>query len=419
MPYRHKIGEGGFGCVHIPSLHCSKKEKSDNSNIDYSQYISKLMKKKSAKTELEDFVIVSKADPENKYHLGTPIMCTPDVDNEDTIHDINECKRFTAREVQENPDNYRLLLLKNGGNDLSIFCKEHLTYFVNENPKNVYRFWAEASHLIKGIHFFNSQNIIHYDLKPQNIVFNPITFKLMFIDFGLMDTKNNIRTEAKRSSLSSANFHWSYPIDNGFLNKDYFNYYKNLSVRKKEVFKNTFMKYLFTDSEVTSNSEVDLYIRKPHSFYLIFDYIYLYERDADNRKYDDIELFFNTFNHFISENSYDSTIEKTINSIDIYGLGFTLKYMLNQFFLANAIPMDFYDMYSTLFESMYSFDFYRRMDDTKKVLEDYDNILKKSDIQGILKEPETDALLLKPNILFEEKFGEKIGGQFEGTFKKS
>ena len=45
MPYRHKIGEGGFGCVHIPSLPCSKKEGLNNLDIDYSQYISKLMKK--------------------------------------------------------------------------------------------------------------------------------------------------------------------------------------------------------------------------------------------------------------------------------------------------------------------------------------------------------------------------------------
>jgi len=390
MPHRHKVGEGGFGCVHKPSLRCAK----ETMNIDYNKYISKLMKKKSAKKELNDFVIVSKVDPENKYHLGTPIMCTPDVDNEDTIRDINECKRFTAHEVRQSPDKYKLLLLKDGGYDLSIFCKQHLKHFINENPNNVYRFWLEVRHLIQGIHFFNSHGIVHYDLKPQNIVFNPETFKLMFIDFGLMNTKNVIKKEANRSSLNSANFHWSYPFDNGFLNKDYFTYYKNLSPEQKQLFKDTFEQYLFTDttpnsnrsnrSNRSNNNEIELYIRKPHAFNLIFDYIYLDKNEE--LKYKDVDLFFSTFDQFISENSYETTIDKTINSIDIYGLGFTLKYVLNHFFMLNAISKEFYDMFSPLFEGMYSFDFFERMDDTKKVLEKYDELLEKSGIRDIIVE---------------------------------
>ena len=405
MPYRHKVGEGGFGCVHKPSLHCAK----ETTNIDYDKYISKLMKKKSAKKELNDFVIVSKVDPKNKYHLGTPIMCTPDVDDEDTIHDINECKRFTAHEVRQSPDKYKLLLLKDGGYDLSIFCKQHLKHFINDNSNNVYRFWLEVRHLIQGIHFFNSHGIVHYDLKPQNIVFNPETFKLMFIDFGLMNTKRVIKKEAKRSSLNSANFHWSYPFDNGFLNKDYFTYYKNLSSEQKQLFKRTFAQYLFTDTSVPSksksksksksnnnsnnsnsnsksnnNNNISLYIRKPHAFNLVFDYIYIDKNEE--LKYKDVDLFFSTFDQFISENSYETTIDKTINSIDIYGLGFTLKYVLNHFFTLNAISSDFYDMFSSLFERMYSFDFFERIDDTKTVLEQYDELLRKSGIRDIIGE---------------------------------
>jgi serine/threonine protein kinase len=383
MPHRHKVGEGGFGCVHKPSLHCAKGKM----NIDYNKYISKLMKKKSAKKELNDFVIVSKVDPDNKYHLGTPIICTPDVDNDDTIRDINECKRFTAHEVRESPNKYKLLLLKDGGNDLSIFCKHHLKHFINKNPNNVYKFWLEARHLIQGIHFFNSHGIVHYDLKPQNIVFNSDTFKLMFIDFGLMNTKVHIKRDAKRSSLKSANFHWSYPFDNGFLNKEYFTYYKNLSPELKQLFKDRFAQYLFTDKTppTSSNSNsIELYIRKPHAFNLIFDYIYLHKNEE--MKYEDVALFFTTFDQFISENSYETTIDKTINSLDIYGLGFTLKYVLNHFFMANAISKEFYDMFSPLFERMYSFDFFQRMDNTKQVLEQYDEILEKSGIRDILDE---------------------------------
>jgi serine/threonine protein kinase len=390
MQRRHKVGEGGFGCVHKHSLKCSGKK-----NINYNKYISKLMKKKSATKELKDFVIVSKVDSANKYHLGTPIICTPDVDNEDTIRDINECKRFNAQTVRENPEAYRILLLKDGGNDLSIFCKHHLHHFINENSHNVYRFWLEARHLVEGIHFFNSRGIVHYDLKPQNIVFDPQTYKLMFIDFGLMDTKPDIISKAKKGSLHSANFHWSYPFDNGFLNKDYFMYYKNLTPEQKKIFKDKFAQYLFTDTSSTASSSIDLYIKKPHAFNLLFSYIYI--DNSDENKYRDVDMFFRTFNQFISEHSYEETIKKTVNSLDIYGLGFTLKYMLNHFYMAKAITREFYDMFSHLFERMYSFDFNKRMDDTSQVLKEYDELLEKNGINSILQEESNTSTSLNNN----------------------
>lgn len=98
--------------------------------------------------------------------------------------------------------------------------------------------------LIKRHSFFKKHDIVHYDLKPQNIVFNPETKKFMFIDFGLMNTKTNIITKSIASNNYTANFHWSYPIDNGFLDKDYFEYYKNLVNKDKSCFKKHFLREL-------------------------------------------------------------------------------------------------------------------------------------------------------------------------------
>jgi hypothetical protein len=44
------IGEGSYGCVNKPSLHCLKDS---NKKINYKDYVSKIMKTKEAQKELK------------------------------------------------------------------------------------------------------------------------------------------------------------------------------------------------------------------------------------------------------------------------------------------------------------------------------------------------------------------------------
>ena len=74
---RAVIGEGGYGCVHQPSIHCKKPPKP---NFKYTNYVSKIMENKEAIKELHEFVIIEKIDPKNEYHLDKPILCAPDLD---------------------------------------------------------------------------------------------------------------------------------------------------------------------------------------------------------------------------------------------------------------------------------------------------------------------------------------------------
>ena len=63
------VGEGSFGCVHKPSLECKEP------NIDYTNMVSKIMTRDSAKDELKEFKLLDKIDKEHKHFLGTPIKC--------------------------------------------------------------------------------------------------------------------------------------------------------------------------------------------------------------------------------------------------------------------------------------------------------------------------------------------------------
>ena len=360
---RNVLGEGAYGCVLKPSLKCK-----DSHGIPYDHYISKLMKSRAAKKELSEFLIISQLDKTNSYHLGTPTICVPDIKEADVIQDIKKCRRFQAQDIMIHPQDYRILILEDGGYDLSIFCRNHLKKFV-ENPANCKIFWRNVHHLFKGLDFFKKNDIVHYDLKPQNIVFDPSSMNFKFIDFGLMKRATEIIEKSKNSENSGAVFHWSYPIDNGFLNKSYFTSYKKLSGKDKNDFKTVFTKEILTRKD----NEVKGIIENPSSFKLLFSYIYLnpHVQCVEN----DLALFFDSYDTYLSKHTYKSISKKTVDSIDIYGLGFTLKYVLNQFYKRNGIPESFYTKASALFESMYSFDYKTRCVSTEKLLQQYEDLL--------------------------------------------
>ena len=83
------VGEGSYGCVHKPSIHCKRPP---TPGFDYNKYVSKIMKTKNAEQELAEFVIIGNIDPTNEYHLGEPILCKPDIDESNVKKDIGRCK---------------------------------------------------------------------------------------------------------------------------------------------------------------------------------------------------------------------------------------------------------------------------------------------------------------------------------------
>jgi serine/threonine protein kinase len=215
MPKTRKvIGEGSYGCVQDPSLHCTHIPKP---NFDYNGYVSKLMKTKRAEEELAEFVKFHRYDPNDEYHLGTPIMCKPNLQEAGVMADVEQCKKMSP-DVKAKPADYDLLVMKYGGPDLKIFCKSKINQFLKtKKEEKSDKFWLEVHHLIKGLQFFRDSGIVHNDLKPQNILYDTKTNKLMFIDFGLMQTKREIIRTSKNNTNNQAVFHWSYPLDSGFM----------------------------------------------------------------------------------------------------------------------------------------------------------------------------------------------------------
>ena len=380
---RKVIGEGTYGCVHKPSLHCSKA-KGIGPDFNYKNYVSKIMKTKDAQTELKEFVVIGSYDLINEFHLGPPVLCQPELNDKIINKDISKCKYIKSAEVKADPNNYKILLMKFGGPDLKNFCSSEMQKYLSTKSKNkTDRFWLEVHHLIKGLRFFKDNGIVHNDIKPQNILFDIKTSKLTFIDFGLMRSKEEIIHASKNSDNFLGIYHWSYPFGCGLMNKDTYNAYYELSAARKNTYKNQLGEMIINNNKKNTFA---MPISNPNAFNILFTYI---NPDGlsppDVTKYGYIEHFFDGINNLMSTNNYDTVLEHTVNSIDIYGLGFTLQYMLNCFYRQHAISLEFFIRLSTFFNKMYDFNPQTREINIDHLINEYEIILLETGVLTRLK----------------------------------
>ena len=384
------IGEGAYGCVHKPSIHCKQK-----SGFDYDDYVSKLMRNENAIDELNEFVVIKKYDPNNEYHLGTPEICNPDIDEFGVKESIAKCKHIDVNKVVKEPDKYKLLLLKYGGPDLSAFCKYHIQDYIKTDKDNKCdKFWLEVHHLIKGLQFFRNNGIVHNDLKPQNILFDKKTGKMMYIDFGLMSTKNTIKKHSEKSQNQLGIFHWSFPFDCGFMNKDNYSKYKDYRGKKMDKMYKNQMSNMIINNNTDNNLNIPM--RNPAAFKILFSYLNPSNNEpSTSTQYGYINNFFDGFNNYIDKKDYYEFLNNAIDSIDVFGLGFTLQYILNCFYRHNAVSLDFFTKASGLFETMYDFNPYTRDTNIEHILDEYENILLETGVLTRLHKKFENNILMK------------------------
>jgi len=305
----HLIGKGSYGCVYKPSLRCKQTAKT----INYKNKISKYMLKKHANTEMKEYGSIHKADPKKYLYLGKPEKCTPSVDIDNRIA-IKKCDLPGARFLE----NYFILLMNDGGLNLADFANE----FSNrpdtpENRNKIELFLIEAQRILYGLTVFLEKDIVHHDLKAQNIVYNEEKNRINFIDFGLMTSRKELIETSRNSNNRNALPHWSYPFEITYLNKREFELMCSMSDDDKKLVVQILISKL--------NKPGINHMR--HFFYTIMPNVPA-EAVVEN-----IEIIMNDFLDFlleIKENNYDDFLNKSINTIDTFGVGIAFIYVLSK-----------------------------------------------------------------------------------------
>ena len=306
------IGQGSYGCVVKPSLECKQK-----TSINYKNKVSKILSQEDAKKEMQEYDKVSSADKKNNFYLGKPHKCDifkplkhPDM----TV--IKKCDIGT--DVLAAIDTYKLIVMEDGGENLVTYTDKMREWSKSEMSTELCeKFLLEISRLFVGLKLFLDNDLIHFDLKPQNIVYNEKTGRLNFIDFGMMKNRKIIKLTAEKNLCRSAFFHWSYPWELQFLNRKNF------------------------DDITKSGDKQEREIRKikdyngPHSqhlknfFYFTIDKDY-FEQDA-NFYIEGYEAFVLDYGTSVSMPTmkYEDFLNKALDTIDIYGVGIALNYWIH------------------------------------------------------------------------------------------
>ena len=298
-----RVGEGTYGCVHNPPLKC----RDQLYNPDPTK-VSKILSRKNANSELKEFKLIQNADKKEDFHLGKPGSCFPD-NTEINAKAIDQCKGFRGKYINR----YKLLLLKNGGQDLSKIEDKFKKLTVNTvNRRKLEHFWLDMARLLYGSKVLIDKGIVHHDLKQQNIVYNENTGRVNFIDFGLMMRKTEMFKKANGSRYPFGE-HWSFPPDILFYN--YVDYQRMTIIegRDRNIFmQNSFKNYKEPLKIIEKNlmdkdeNEIDFSIR------IVRDYYNTYSK----------------LKH--SDDYYKIFINKSFETFDNYAIGFSLFSILKE-----------------------------------------------------------------------------------------
>ena len=316
------IGEGAYGCVHKPSLTCKNK-----TNLNYANKVSKILSKKDANKEIIEYKKIAKADKLNDFYLGQPDNCEIDENNVYNINAIKKCK--ISEKILKKLESYELIVMDDGGLNIEDFVKKMKTWSISEaNTEICEKFLLEALRLFAGLKLFEKNGLVHHDLKPQNVVYNEATNRLNFIDFGLMVNRKTLIKQANRSAYRFDIFHWSFPWELEVLNKNNFDLLYNSEEQRESLIRKFLHKYKSKDDEYYKNAIT----------------FCNYALDAKSSTYKDdwseyISDYESTIIDDIVEMDYKEFIDKSVRTIDVYGVGIAMNYWLYNAkrFLSNEI----------------------------------------------------------------------------------
>jgi len=165
------LAEGGYGCVFAPGINC------DGSSMKTKKYVSKIQRfDSSAKNEIRIGRIIQELNGFSNHFVPIIKYCEVDIakikdddKNKCTILKKNKSGTFVVMKLQY------------------IEGKDFLDYLINQmnGGQIVSNIISSYNHLCHTVGMLVGKNIVHYDIKGGNIIFDKSKEIPLLIDFGL------------------------------------------------------------------------------------------------------------------------------------------------------------------------------------------------------------------------------------------
>jgi serine/threonine protein kinase len=297
------LGQGTYGCAFNPPLKCTASERKKNG-------ISKLLNENSASEEYLVNQIWKEIDPNQKFSIWATNYCKFNSSNIKNENQIDKCTVSF-----KTPKKERLILYPYGGVDLYKYL-----YVNPPKAKDYLKIFTNFSNLLEGIKIANSNNIVHLDIKEDNIVVDN-DLNMRFIDFGFSKIADEIDINVwDINKFKHASLHKPFELyfyDNNVTIEEIQKHYDGFSLLNNEG------KPYFSYSSINELVKNYPYILSATGFIIIHDNKWI--NVSANDYYEDIK-------------SYDFTnIDKLFKSVDIYSLGIVLISLINRVFKHSLI----------------------------------------------------------------------------------
>ena len=175
------INQGGYGCVYYPALRCNPcmKDKPCKTKFEKNKYVSKIQVLDNNTNEYTVSKIITSILSFENYFAPIVNLCKV------------ELNRFDENQIDSYGDKCGVMMKKKHKQ----FVMLHIPYIPNGNfAKAITKKKATSSftflfdsynHLLQSMYLLYKNNIIHYDLKAENVLYNWNKDAPIVIDFGL------------------------------------------------------------------------------------------------------------------------------------------------------------------------------------------------------------------------------------------